>query len=275
MDLIFITANGIANFARQGVDRDLDPQSMQAGHKLPVKSGDRPGDQWERFSGPIARENEEVVINEVEIDGKGAALIGNGRGRQPTRGDIQRDMPPVVHRRTQLHSDLANDLRPQMQGIASVPPCLKGESWPALRSFPVLCLAYALHLLLVLRVVSLLHFNDFCGITKRSSKLEHYLVDVTPTPVLPWLEGLDNRVIGRVEMLGGVLILRRIAAADMPAFETEAQVYPRIPDSQTILTAIRAGCNSSYVVEMGTLCRQDHFLSDVFRCFLSSCCFLP
>ena len=89
---------------------------------------------------------------------------------------------------------------------------------------------------------------DVYRITHRSSKLEHYLVDVTPTPVFIRLEGLDNRVVGRVEMPGGVLILRRIAAADMPAFETEAQVYPRIPDSQTILTAIRAGCNLSYLV---------------------------
>src|SRR6266536_4183297 len=66
-------------------------------------------------------------------------------------------MPPVVHRRTQLHPDLAHDLRPQMECLAGVPPCLKWESWPALRSFPLLCLAYAFHMLLVLLVVSLLH----------------------------------------------------------------------------------------------------------------------
>ena len=85
-------------------------------------------------------------------------------------------------------------------------------------------------------------------VKKWSSKLKHHLVDVTPAPVLSRLKGLDNRVIGRVEMFGGVLILRRVTAANMPAFETEAQVYPRIPDSQTILTAIRAGCNWSYLV---------------------------
>jgi hypothetical protein len=85
-------------------------------------------------------------------------------------------------------------------------------------------------------------------IKPRSSKLEHYLVYVTPTPVLPWLERLDDRVVGRMEMPGGVLILRIVTAANMPAFKTEAQVYPRIPDSQTILTAICAGCNLSYLV---------------------------
>ncbi len=39
------------------------------------------------------------------------------------------------------------------------------------------------------------------------SKLELELVDVTPAPVFPWLEGLHDRMIGRVEVLGGVLVL--------------------------------------------------------------------
>jgi hypothetical protein len=62
------------------------------------------------------------------------------------------------------------------------------------------------------------------------------------------LKRLDNGVVRRMEVLGGMLVLRRIATANMPAFETEAQVYPRIPQSQTILAAIRAGCNLSYLV---------------------------
>jgi len=33
-------------------------------------------------------------------------------------------------------------------------------------------------------------------------------------------------VVRRVEVFGGVLVLGRIAAANMPTFETEAQVYP-------------------------------------------------
>jgi hypothetical protein len=64
----------------------------------------------------------------------------------------------------------------------------------------------------------------------RSSKLEHYLIDVTPPPLLPWLEGLHDWVVRRVKVFGGVLILGIIAAANMPAFEAEAQVHPRIPN---------------------------------------------
>src|ERR1700694_3953508 len=94
---------------------------------------------------------------------------------------------------------------------------------------------------------------EVSGITKRLSKLEHELVDVTPAPVFSWLEGLNDRVVGRVEMPGGMLILRRIAAADMPAFQTEAQVYPCISHFQTILTAIRTWRDLTYLVEVATV----------------------
>ena len=53
---------------------------------------------------------------------------------------------------------------------------------------------------------------DVCGVTNWSGKLKHNLIDVTPTPVFIRLEGLDNRVVGRVEMPGGVLILRKPVA---------------------------------------------------------------
>ncbi len=67
------------------------------------------------------------MIDEVKRDFKGTPVKGNGRGGQPARGDIQRDMPPVVEKETQFHPDFAHDLRPQMQGLAGVPPGLKGE----------------------------------------------------------------------------------------------------------------------------------------------------
>ena len=41
-----------------------------------------------------------------------------------------------------------------------------------------------------------------------SSKRKFNLVKVTPAPVLSRLKGLDNRVVGRMEMPGRVLILR-------------------------------------------------------------------
>ncbi len=59
-----------------------------------------------------------------------------------------------------------------------------------------------------------------------------------------------------MEVFRGVLILGRIAAANMPAFEAKAQVYPRIPGFQAILTTIRAGRDLVYMVKMCTLISQ-------------------
>jgi hypothetical protein len=49
--------------------------------------------------------------------------------------------------------------------------------------------------------------NSFLRKTNRSSRLEQNLIDVTPDPVLSRLEGLNDRVVGRMEMLGSVLVL--------------------------------------------------------------------
>ncbi len=83
--------------------------------------------------------------------------------------------------------------------------------------------------------------------------LEHDLVDVAPAPILARLEGLDNRVIGRVKMLCSVFIFRRIAAADVPADKALAQVHPCVANLQAILTAVRARRDVSYLVEVCTL----------------------
>jgi len=60
-------------------------------------------------------------------------------------------------------------------------------------------------------------------------------------------------MVGGVEMFGGVLVLGGIAAAHVPTLEAQAQVYPCISNSQTILTTIRAGRDVAYFVEMRTL----------------------
>jgi hypothetical protein len=49
--------------------------------------------------------------------------------------------------------------------------------------------------------------NSFRRKTNRSSRLEQNLIDVTPDPVLSRLEGLNDRMVGRMEMFGSVLVL--------------------------------------------------------------------
>src|SRR6266516_2924031 len=75
MHLIFITSNGMLHLTGHRIDRDLDPQGVQAGHEFPVKRSDGTGDQRHGSGGPLARANEEGVIDEVKLHFKGAASI--------------------------------------------------------------------------------------------------------------------------------------------------------------------------------------------------------
>jgi len=86
-----------------------------------------------------------------------------------------------------------------------------------------------------------------------SPHLEHYLIDVAPAPILSRLEGLNNGMVGRVEMFCGMFVLRGIAAANMPAFQANAQVNPAITGLQTILTSLCAGRDIMNMVKVRTL----------------------
>ncbi len=54
-------------------------------------------------------------------------------------------------------------------------------------------------------------------------------------------------------MFAGMLVLGRVAAADMPADQADAQVNPGIAHFQTILTAVGAGRHVPNLIDMRTL----------------------
>src|SRR5690242_17742212 len=58
--------------------------------------------------------------------------------------------------------------------------------------------------------------------------LHKHLIHITPSPALIGLERLDDRVSGCMEMLGRVLVLRRIAAAYVTAGQAQAQMQPAV-----------------------------------------------
>jgi hypothetical protein len=91
-------------------------------------------------------------------------------------------------------------------------------------------------------------FSNSC-IGKRSG-LDEGFVHIAPLPVLARLERLDDRVPSVKEVLRSVLILRRIAAADMAADEANAQVDPLLAHLETLLAAVAAGCDIAYLVNM-------------------------
>jgi hypothetical protein len=72
----------------------------------------------------------------------------------------------------------------------------------------------------------------------RSGKVQFELVDVTPAPSLAGLDRLHDRVLGAVEVLGGVFVFRRIAATDMAALQAQPQVHPRVTHLQALFAAL-------------------------------------
>jgi hypothetical protein len=64
------------------------------------------------------------------------------------------------------------------------------------------------------------------------------LIDVAPAPVFSGLEGLDDGVLRLMEMLGGVLVGRAVATADVSADEAEAKVNPLSADLEAVFAAV-------------------------------------
>jgi hypothetical protein len=61
-----------------------------------------------------------------------------------------------------------------------------------------------------------------------SIKVEFNLIDVTPSPILTRFDRPYDRMRGRMEVFCRMLVLRRIAAPDVPAAHAKPQVNPRI-----------------------------------------------
>src|SRR3954466_7242663 len=71
-------------------------------------------------------------------------------------------------------------------------------------------------------------------------ELEEDVVDVAPEPVLTRFERLHQRVAGTPGVGGGVLVGRRVAAPDVPALDTAAQVHPAPAGRQALDAAVAA-----------------------------------
>src|SRR5215470_12427959 len=86
----------------------------------------------------------------------------------------------------------------------------------------------------------------------RSERFEKEFVGVAPHPLFAGLEGTNQRMFRCVVMLRRVLVRRRVAAADVPASQTQAQMQPTAPAAQTIFAASRAGRDFLNLIKMCT-----------------------
>src|SRR5262245_36475256 len=88
-----------------------------------------------------------------------------------------------------------------------------------------------------------------CATMVRSPS-QRELVHVTPAPALAGLQRAHDGVAGRVEVRGGVLARRRVAAPDAPALEADAQVHPGPADREAVGAALRRRGDPVDVVEV-------------------------
>jgi len=77
---------------------------------------------------------------------------------------------------------------------------------------------------------------------------------ITPAPILPRLQRLNDGVAGFVVVFGGVFVGGAVAAADVAAGEAEAQIDPGFAAVQALLAALglgRDGLNPAVVWAAG------------------------
>jgi len=99
----------------------------------------------------------------------------------------------------------------------------------------------------------------------RRFSLHHSLVHVTPPPVLSRFERTHYGMLGLVIMPGGVFSGRTIAAADVPADQTLAQLHPRAAAFQTFFAAVTRRLNFTNLRDVLARLRF-HFLQDRRLC---------
>ncbi len=113
-------------FANLHFDIDIGERLHDSGVK--IRHASRP--QLHSPMAAVAHVDVEKVSVEIELDFEGTLPVGDRRGRQPLGAHIQGDMPAVIEPGSARQADLADDLRPQVQRVAGVPPLEIGYFGP-------------------------------------------------------------------------------------------------------------------------------------------------
>src|SRR5258705_5536129 len=71
-------------------------------------------------------------------------------------------------------------------------------------------------------------------------QIEQHFVDIAPAPAFRRIVAFDHGMAGGMEMRGGVLVWRIVAAADMAAAAADPQMQPLASALQALLAAERA-----------------------------------
>ena len=82
--------------------------------------------------------------------------------------------------------------------------------------------------------------------------MNYRLVNIAPDPVLAGFKRLDQGVLGGVKMFCRMFIGGIVAASNVPANQTDAQVNPAAADSKAVFTALSAWLDTLDLIQMGT-----------------------
>src|SRR5690606_26082172 len=88
--LVLLEGDALRDLDGRGPDAYVDAERPQRVHHLAVKGGDGFRLQRDRALAAVARRDLQHVVGEVKIDLEGALSVGDGRGGQPARGDVER-----------------------------------------------------------------------------------------------------------------------------------------------------------------------------------------
>src|SRR5205814_9918281 len=73
--------------------------------------GNRTRLQGELLAASVAAAQDQALREEVEVDLQVPALVRHRRRGQPRRGDVERDLPPVVHHRRERSEEHTSELQ--------------------------------------------------------------------------------------------------------------------------------------------------------------------
>ena len=113
---------GVGDLDGAGQDVDLDAQGGERRHRLVVEAGDRARLEGHGSLLAVGGAQGQDVVDEVELDLQAALAGVHQRRRQSAGRDVEGDLPPVIDRRFEGESHLADDLGPPMHGLAGVCP---------------------------------------------------------------------------------------------------------------------------------------------------------
>jgi hypothetical protein len=103
------------------------------------------------------------------------------------------------------------------------------------------------------------HVASICAQTIRLFEVD--AINVTPAPIFARLEGLDDGVMRRMKMFGGVLVFGAIAAADVATGEAEAEMDPGVAGLQAVFAALGAGFDGADFIDVFACGRHERFAS--------------